>query len=193
MNWETYIAYGDSITIGARSYLGYPEVTGSILSDTLNKTWNVVNHAISGFKTIDLARYITSNYTNLKEFEASISTLLIGTNDVKENTSTKDFKIALDLVLTKVKLLTVNHNVVTLSIPLFPKGIMYPYKVSMNEKVIEFNEIIVQLSEKHGVRHTSLNLNQKHFYDGVHLNETGIYESANQVSSYILNDKGIYE
>ena len=37
MNWETLLAFGDSITYGARSYLGYPEICGDILGGKLDK------------------------------------------------------------------------------------------------------------------------------------------------------------
>lgn len=41
MNWETLLCMGDSITIGSRSYLGYPEYAGHYLSTETNKKWNV--------------------------------------------------------------------------------------------------------------------------------------------------------
>ncbi|NQV02922.1 MAG: hypothetical protein HQ542_09770 [Bacteroidia bacterium] len=53
MNWETLISFGDSITIGARSYLGYPEICGDLLENILNKDWHVINHARNGFTTIN--------------------------------------------------------------------------------------------------------------------------------------------
>src|SRR5690606_28595423 len=108
MNWETYIAFGDSITIGARTYLGYPELVGNELSKRLKKQWNVINHAVSGFKAIDLARDIDKNFASLVLHKSSITSILIGTNDVKENTSIEDFKIALNQILLKAKLLTTN-------------------------------------------------------------------------------------
>ncbi len=65
MNWETLMCFGDSITIGARSYCGYPEYTGFSLQKELGNYWNVINHAISGHTAIDLNRYITVNFHNL--------------------------------------------------------------------------------------------------------------------------------
>ena len=40
MTWETYIAFGDSITKGARTYLGYPELVGHSLNTHLAGKWN---------------------------------------------------------------------------------------------------------------------------------------------------------
>ena len=129
MNWETYLALGDSITIGARSYSGYPELAGRLLEQRLSKQWNVINHSVSGFKAIDLARYIDLHFSTLQTHRASISTILIGTNDIKEKTDPDDFRMALNLVMLKAKMLTVNSNVVALFIPEFQNGIMYPYAV----------------------------------------------------------------
>lgn len=82
MNWETYIAFGDSITIGARTYLGYPELVGDKLSGRLNKHWNVINHSVSGFKAIDLARYIDKHFSSLQEHKKYV-------DEIKEFVETK--------------------------------------------------------------------------------------------------------
>lgn len=191
MNWETYLALGDSITIGSRTYTGYPELTGKLLEKHLSKQWNVINHAVSGFKTIDLARYIDQHYLTLQSQNASITTILIGTNDVKSNTDPEDFRTALNLVILKAKLLTVNSNVVVCFIPEFQKGVMYPYDISMNTEISAFNEIVREMAEYHKIRALRLQCNESHFFDGVHLNPDGNKRFAEQVAQFMLNDKGI--
>lgn len=191
MNWETYIALGDSITIGARTYLGYPEFTGAILEDTLSKDWNVINCAVSGFTAIDLARYIDNNYSNLVQHKSSITTILIGTNDLKSGTSLNDYEIALSQIIVKSKILTQNSNVVILKIPELQEGIMYPYNIEMNAKVAELNKSIENLAKKHNVKTLSLNVKKEDFFDGVHLNNTGVKNIGYQVSSFILSERGI--
>lgn len=191
MNWETYMAFGDSITIGARTYLGYPELVGDKLSKNLNKQWNVINHSVSGFKAIDLARYIDLHFSTLKEQQSSISTILIGTNDIKEKTSIEDFKIALNQIIIKTKLLTVNKNVLLFSIPTFHKGIMYPYSIEMNSTISVFNQVIQELADQHHIRVLELEHSESDFIDGVHLNQTGIEHFSVQITNYILKDKGI--
>ncbi|MFZ4549396.1 MAG: SGNH/GDSL hydrolase family protein [Bacteroidales bacterium] len=191
MNWETYLAFGDSITIGARTYLGYPELVGDNLSQRLFKQWNVINHSASGLKAIDLARYIDKHFLLLKEHHASISTILIGTNDIKENTEIEDFRIALNQVILKTKLLTVNENVLLLAIPEFHKGIMYPYSIGMNERIDKCNIEIENLSILHNIRMLVLKHTENDFLDGVHLNQNGITTFSDQITNYILKDKGI--
>ncbi|MBK9192142.1 MAG: SGNH/GDSL hydrolase family protein [Crocinitomicaceae bacterium] len=191
MNWETYIAFGDSITIGARTYLGYPELVGNKLSASLNKHWNVINHSVSGFKAIDLARYTDKHFSSLQEHKSSVTSILIGTNDIKEKTSVDDFKIAMNQIIIKTKFLTSNKNVIIFSIPQFHKGIMYPYSIEMNETISTFNKVINQLAKDHDLRTLDLNHTEKDFFDGVHLNRSGIENFSDQISKYILKDKGI--
>jgi len=191
MNWETYIAFGDSITIGARTYLGYPELVGNLLSTELSKQWNVINHAKSGLKAIDLARHIDNSFFSLKEYKASVTSMLIGTNDIMAQTTKEDFKIALDQIILKTKLLTVNKNVIILTIPAFHKGIMYPYSIGMNETIFEFNSIINESAIQHEIRLLQLKHSEQDFFDGVHLNATGIKNFSSQISKFILKDKGI--
>jgi len=191
MNWETYIAFGDSITIGARTYLGYPELVGNKLSETLNKHWNVINHSVSGFKAIDLARYIDKHFSSLEKHKSSITTILIGTNDIKEKTPVEDFKIALNQIILKSKFLTTNQNVIILTIPEFHKGIMYPYSIDMNETISSYNKVINQLVKEHSIRMLELKNTANDFLDGVHLNRVGIENFSNQIAQYILKDKGV--
>jgi lysophospholipase L1-like esterase len=191
MNWETYTAFGDSITIGARTYLSYPDLTGNLLQKHLNKNWDVINIAVSGYKAIDLSRYIDQNALYLKSKQISFSTLLIGTNDVKENTSLEDFKVAFSQVLFKIRQLTCNNNVIVCKIPSFPKGVMYPYTFEMNELLDSFNVFIQEESENQGVRCLSFLNDETDFYDGIHLNIKGNENFSNQLASFVLKDKGI--
>jgi lysophospholipase L1-like esterase len=191
MNFETYIAFGDSITSGARTYLGYPELLSDALSIQLQKQWVVVNHSVNGFKTIDLARHIDMHFSSLKAFNASISTILIGTNDIKENTKANDFRIMLNQIILKTKLLTVNNNVIILAIPEFHKGIMYPYVIGMNETIKKYNAVINESAADHNIRMLTLTHTEQDFFDGVHLNDQGIESFSRQLLQFILKDKGI--
>lgn len=190
MNWETLLCLGDSITIGARSYCGYPEYTGSALEKEIGNRWNVINHATSGFTAMDLHRSITNNFSNLKQFEPGIVTLLIGTNDVKKNTSVEDFTIAYNLVVMKAMMLAVNRNLVLVKIPYFPKNIAYPYNYNMNERVARFNEVIDEIAKSYGARTIEFDITEEDLFDGVHLNTAGSRNAGCQLCSFILKDKG---
>lgn len=186
MNWETLLCLGDSITIGSRSYLGYPEYCGSFLSAETNKDWNVTNHAVSGYTTIDLTRSIDKNFSNLKTIRPDIITILIGTNDLKSNTSPLLFKIAYEQLVVKAQLIMGNNNIILIGIPKLMDGVMLPYKTSMNQTVITYNEIIREISNTKGLIFEQLVCHKNDFYDGVHLNESGSKSFGNQICSSIL-------
>jgi len=193
MNWETLMCFGDSITIGARSYCGYPEYCGDFLEKEIGNKWNVVNHAVSGYTAIDLHRYISGNFQNLASFNPSIVTVLIGTNDIKCGTSSDDFEIAYNQILIKAKLIAMRKNVLIIKIPQLPSKVMYPYYYSMNDKITEFNEMLELLAENNGVRITQFNISEEDLFDGVHLNETGSRNTARQLADLILADRGVFQ
>lgn len=187
MNWETLLSLGDSITIGSRSYLGYPEYCGNYLSKETNKHWNIVNHAVAGYTVIDLARSIDANYWNLKAAKPDIITLLIGTNDLKSNTSESVFKATYELLVTKARLIVGNKNIILIEIPKLMNGVMLPYNVEMNKTVDMYNTIIRSIADDNGLYCTSLEYEAQMFFDGVHLNESGSDAIGKQISDYILN------
>ncbi len=190
MNWETLLCLGDSITFGARSYLGYPEICGSVLEKKLEKKWNVINHATNGFTTIDLVRSLNPELISYKQVFPSLISIMIGTNDIKNKTAISDFEIAYRQLLVKATLFSVNNNIVCLKIPRFTNKVFYPYHYDMNTKVKEFNLLIEKLAAEHGCRHFELNLSDDDFYDGVHFSSKGSTTAGHQLASYILKDKG---
>ncbi len=190
MKWETLLCIGDSITIGARSYLGYPEYLGSFLEENAQTKWNVLNNAICGYTCMDICRDLTSNFTNLKEQNPSVITILIGTNDLKKNTDRALFKIAYNQLIIKAKLLLGDNNIILIKVPMLAKGVKYPYKFQMNEEIPKYNKIIAELAKQYSLPLLELNLSDDLFYDGVHLNEAGSKKVAEQILSFMLQDKG---
>lgn len=177
---------GDSITIGARSMLAYPEYCGDYLSKETNKKWNVINHATSGFRTIDLVRSITNDFTNLKNSRPDLVTILIGTNDLKSNTSVADFRIAYSQVVLKARLILGNSNIVLIKIPKFLEGVMLPYKISMNEKVNGYNNAIEEIGNQDGLMIAEMEISEDDFFDGVHLNDRGSENWGKQLCSMVV-------
>jgi len=94
MNWETMLAWGDSITIGARSYLSYAEYAGNFLQKETKKHWHTPVHAVCGFTASDLNRSLTPELASQKSLSPSLLTLMIGTNDLKSPTDPELFRIA---------------------------------------------------------------------------------------------------
>jgi lysophospholipase L1-like esterase len=191
MNWETILCLGDSITIGSRSYLGYPEYCGHFLSAKTNKSWNVINHATAGFTTIDLARSVDNHLAHLKTHSPQIITLLIGTNDLKTNTSPGDFRIALEQLIIKSKLIVGNNNIVILHIPALMDGVMLPYKIAMNKTIEVYNGIINEVATKEMISQTEINMLPHHSFDGVHLNNEGSKYWGEELSKFIIAQRSL--
>lgn len=191
MNWETYIAIGDSITKGARTYLSYPEKVAHGLKQNLNKNWNLINISESGHNVIDMLRLIDKNYSSVSNNLSGITTILLGTNDVKNDTDISDFRIAYDLLVLKAKLFTQHENVILIEIPNFPKGIMYPYNFQMNDNINLFNKTINEIAKDHNIRTFKFNTDKNDFFDGVHLSQQGVNNCSSQLLQFILSDKGL--
>lgn len=187
LNWETLLCLGDSITIGARSYMGYPEYTGAILENKTQKKWNVINHAVSGYTTIDLLRYVDSSWSHLQQTNPEVVTIMIGTNDIKTNTKDSDFEIAYKLLVVKAKLLQKNSNIILFEIPQLENGVMLPYTIDMNSRIDSFNSIIERIAEEEGLMMHKFNQKEEYFYDGVHLNNQGSASWGDQLAEFIYN------
>jgi lysophospholipase L1-like esterase len=191
MNWETLLCLGDSITIGARSYLGYPDYTADFLKQKTEKQWLAVNYAVSGYTTIQLARHIVTNYDSLEALKPLLTTILIGTNDVKVGTDLELYKIALEQTIMLAKLLTLNKNVMLIKIPQLGKGVMYPYNIEMNKRIDTFNIAVEEKAHEHKCKLLSLPIADGDYYDGVHLTETGSKKVAQYLSEFICKERGI--
>jgi len=189
MNWETLLCLGDSITIGARSYLAYPEHAAHHLSAALQKEWNVVNCAVSGFSAIELCRHLDLQMPSLLAQKPDIATILIGTNDVKAGTDPEHYRVALRLILIKCRLLLRPNNLILMHLPEFVEGVKYPYTLHMNDDIQALNRIIDEEAARAGLRTMQLQLLPIDFFDGVHLNETGSASAGQQLANLILQDK----
>jgi len=178
---------GDSITIGSRSYLGYPEYAARFLSVKTQKDWNLYNCARAGFTTIDLVRHIDSKWGDLKLVKPDLITIMVGTNDLKRSTTADDFAIAYRQLIVKSRLLLGNANLLLLKIPLLQTGVMLPYHSEMNTLVKVYNEIIQEIADELGLLCHEMICQPEEFFDGVHLTDAGSRSWGQQLTDFILN------
>jgi lysophospholipase L1-like esterase len=190
VNWETLLCLGDSITFGARSYCAYPDYAGSALEKKLHNHWQVVTYAVNGFTAMDLQRLITANFLNIKQYDAGVVSLLIGTNDVKKNTNIGDFEIAYRQILLKTRLLAPGKRIFMIKIPHLPAGLAYPYTYEMNDTVAAFNTLLEKLALEYGAKLMDFQLEEGDLFDGIHLTAQGSLNAGQQLADAILKDKG---
>ena len=152
MNWETLLCLGDSITFGARSYCAYPDYAGAALEKALKNHWQVVTYAVNGHTAMDLQRLMTADFANIKQFDAGVVSLLIGTNDIKKNTPISDYEIAYRQILLKIKLLAPGKRIFMIKIPHFPAGLAYPYTFEMNDTIKIYNQLLEKLATDYKAR-----------------------------------------
>jgi len=191
VNWETLLTWGDSITIGARSYLAYGEYAGKFLSNATHREWHTPVHATCGFTANDLNRSLTPLMPTMKSFQPSFLTILIGTNDLKGPTTRECFRVAYRQVLVKARLICRPSQILAIEIPHLKTGVMYPYQMGMNKTVDHFNEDIREISRDFKVRTLKLHLEDDDLFDGVHLTEEGSEHVAWQITELVLHDRGL--
>jgi len=178
MNWETLLSFGDSITFGARSYLGYPELCGDILGKKLEKSWHVINHAVNGYTTIDLVRSIDPNLDNFRNCYPSIITVMIGTNDISGGKVPEGYREGLQKVIDKC--------VAARCIPILNT---IPPKRGAMKAVEEANGIIRELATKNQVPLVDyygeiLKRRPGESWDGTLIDADGVHPTAGETGKF---------
>lgn len=191
MNWESLLCMGDSITHGARTYLGYPEMAAGMLRKATGVQWSAWNFAWNGFKAIDLLRAIDERGADLVRFNASLCTVMIGTNDAKTNTAPEHYGLVMEQLLLKAKLVTQNRNLLVLGIPTLAPGMSLPYNAGMNTRIAAYNQILADLAAARSCEFLELRTAPSDFVDGVHLSDAGVSSFAQQLCERILRDRGL--
>lgn len=190
MNWENLLCMGDSITHGARTYLGYPELAAGLLRRATCTQWSSWNFAWNGFRAIELLRAIDERGADLVRFNASLCTVMIGTNDAKTSTTPERYTLVMDQIILKAKLVTQNRNVLVLGVPALAPGMSLPYNASMNASIAAYNEILARLAAEQKCQFLALQVADGDLVDGVHLSDKGVANFAEQLCDRLLRDRG---
>ncbi|HEX2459185.1 MAG TPA: SGNH/GDSL hydrolase family protein [Vicinamibacterales bacterium] len=181
---------GDSITHGARTYLGYPELAAGLLRRTTQMHWSSWNFAWNGFRAIDLLRAIDERGADLVRFNASLCTVMIGTNDAKTHTTPEHYALVMEQIILKAKLVTQNRNVLVLGVPALAPGMSLPYNASMNGSIAAYNEILARVAAEQQSQFLAFQVADGDLVDGVHLSANGVVAFAEQLCDRVLRDRG---
>lgn len=190
MNWESMLCMGDSITRGARSYLGYPEIAADLLGRKTRVSWATWNFAWNGYRAIDLLRAVDEHRASIAQFQPSLCTIMVGTNDAKEGVPVADYALVMAQLVTKARLLTQNRHVMLLGVPRLARGMSLPYNAAMNAPIDAYNTALRTLAEEARCAFLELRCEEGDLVDGVHLSNAGTRSFATQLRDRILQDRG---
>jgi lysophospholipase L1-like esterase len=188
MIWNKVVCVGDSITFGARTYVGYPEYLSVELEKLTGIFFDVINEGISGERLIDVIRRLPKIFCRYQK--VGCYCVIVGTNDVKERTDVKVFEMLYRQMI--MKFMIQNTFLVVGEIPRIVRGKGWlPYGFWAMEHRKKLNDVIrkvVNEIKSDKVRLVSFDdLSDDCFVDSVHLSDKGCREMAKIVA------KAIYE
>lgn len=152
----TYVALGDSLTAGVgvdKLEEAYPYLLAKYFAGSDYKI-NVKSRAVPGAKTHDLVSGLLPLAIN---DNPDIVTILIGVNDIHGEISKSEFRKNYDEILsrlakeTKAKIYVVNIPYIGADNLLLP-----PYNYFFDSKTKDYNKIVLELSEKYGLKYIDL-------------------------------------
>lgn len=183
---------GDSITHGARTYTGYPEVAAHMLGKRTGVKWLSWNFAWNGFRAIDLLRAIDEHRSAIMQYAPSLCTIMIGTNDAKAGVPAEQYAMVMEQLVTKAQLLAQNRNVMILGVPDLSPGMSLPYNAGMNDHIRAYNKVAKEIAAAANCGFLELECPTGTFIDGVHLSDTGVNTFAAQMRDHILHARGLH-
>jgi len=183
--YEKMICYGDSLTVGARSSVGYPEVVAYLLTQSSGRSWMVCNESVNGDTAVDLLRRIDQNSHSYAD--AAYASLLIGTNDTKPSVRTEvaEFEMLYEQILWRLQ---IKHaHVFLFTIPNMWAPVCSPYGSKCGEWIDSYNGVIAHHAELVGLPLIALDgLPKTVFADGVHFNLKGAWKVAAKLATEIM-------
>jgi lysophospholipase L1-like esterase len=166
-------------------------MAAGMLRKATGMQWSAWNFAWNGYRAIDLLRAIDERGADLGRFNASLCTVMIGTNDAKTDTTPEHYALVMEQVLLKARLLTQNRNVLLLGVPTLAPGMSLPYNAGMNTRIEAYNQILSELAAAQRCEFLALRVEAGDFIDGVHLSDAGVTSFGQQLCERVLRDRGL--
>jgi len=175
---------GDSITIGSRTKLGYPELMALTLSQRTQLHWFPRLFAENGRTTLWVARNVDRWMT--VAFNTAVWTLLIGTNDCRGNTLTDEttFELLFSQIVARFEVENLPLVIGTIPPIVHGRGHL-PYTEASVDKAKELNSIIRTMP--YGKIVELSDLEPALFVDSVHPNLDGCKQIALRFAEAIVS------
>jgi lysophospholipase L1-like esterase len=151
-----YISFGDSLTagVGVDNYKdSYPYLIAQKIAGTNARVIHF-DAAYPGARTGDIINFLLENAIIQKP---TIVTILIGTNDVHGNVSSKLFRSNYEFIIKELKTKT-SAKINVVSIPFIGTDSLFlpPFNFYYNQKTLTFNKIIEELSVQNNINYIDL-------------------------------------
>ena len=150
-----------------------------ILTEKTGHNWFCHNYGINGNTSSDLYRRswgcIKSNP------DSKILILIIGTNDIKIPTPTNIFRDNVSKIVNQARCL--GKEIIMSSIPNIT---LSPAYLSNKSHLIQYNEILKEISDENKTFFVRLNSLDQYLIDGVHFTNLGNVKIAEKFAEYIL-------
>lgn len=150
-----YVSLGDSLTAGT-GVDNYEKSYPYLLADKLSGKNNIVleNRSIPGFTSKEVKNLLLPSAISEKP---DIVTLLVGVNDIRDNTPKEEFRENYDQIIKTLKQKTF-AKIYVINIPFIGSGklILPPYNYYFNFRTNEFNKIIKELAKENNVQYIDI-------------------------------------
>ena len=186
MNYQKLVCWGDSQTVGARTYGCYPLYVGKILNEKTRYSWYVHSLGTNGDTARDLWLRISKELLALTDIHQAC--ILIGTNDVGNGTPLDLFEEYYRQILIGLQVNGYRVAFCGEIPPIWPDGNAHfskktaPRRDKYNQRVrqVVSESSIAQLIEFPA-------LTSECYTDPVHLNESGNRVIAEHYADAIMN------
>ncbi len=183
--YSTYTAFGDSITQGFETTTSYFDRVSQYLK---NKEGTVsYNQGVGGNTTYDLLSRIESE---LQSENPQLVTLMIGANDIRIGTKNNPTITSLDYKNNMIQIISdINpspqRTLILFELPPIKDWNVSGFSAGSNQRLIEFNKIIIGLANQYGIPYINLNnlsnIPNSFNSDQLHPNNTGDLYIYNQL------------
>jgi lysophospholipase L1-like esterase len=178
MIWYNILCVGDSQTFGARTYGCYPMYLAKLMREKWQIEYRTINRSVNGYTARDLWFKVNEEIDSITD--TTIACIMIGTNDVRKQTTLYLFKEYVRQILLAFKIKGYMQIYVGSIPPIVDNGVdpyypnesvknRYVYQDVLHAVVEEMNCTLVEFTD----------MRSDDYIDSVHFSESGNKKVAN--------------
>jgi lysophospholipase L1-like esterase len=172
VDYQKIVCWGDSQTLGARTYGCYPLYLAQILNQKTRYVWHAMNFSTNGHTVRDL--WLRLHYDLLKVRDVYQACILIGTNDLGNDSPPDLFDEYYRQILQALQISRFRVVYCGEILPIWPDGHAF-FSAETRSRADAFNIRLREIVQESPIARLVEfpNLTADCFVDPVHLNESG--------------------